>query len=71
MIARTERKFKDTAKTYVTADAVYVDIPIEIFIQEYEFQKSKGLSSEKALENCKLLCKNEMVSVAHQIPVGV
>lgn len=70
MTVRTERKFQGIAKTYVTAGAIYVDIPIEMFIQEYEFQKSKGLSSEKALENCKSLCMDEFVSVAHQIPVG-
>ena len=70
MTVRTERKFQGISKTYVTAGVIYVDIPIEMFIQEYEFQKSKGFSSAQALDNCKSLCIGEFVSVAHQIPVG-
>ena len=70
MTVRTERKFQGIAKAYVTAGAVYVDIPLEMFIVEYEFQKSKGLNSEQALENCKRLCMDEFVTVAHQVPVG-
>ncbi len=70
MNVRLQRKFGGVSSVYVSAGSVYVDIPLEMFISEYEFQKSRGLSSEKALEICKSLCREEIIKVAHQVPVG-